>query len=161
MQIYPIIIRYHKAPPRAIPPSRLQLSGLLQLIDEERFPLQQTINCALIQSCRKSHFPHLLLPGSCAITALHRETHSNLPLRLSDSPASGACTCCRRSAADTEPFRNAPFSVRKIRLISRLFHVTESISAAGILPDGFYTAVYAAEPGFSCAAPQLPADRSH
>ena len=61
---------------------RLRLSGhlnMLQLIDEEILFIRQAINCALLQSYRKPHFPHLLLPGSCAITALHRERHSNLP----------------------------------------------------------------------------------
>ena len=72
---------------------RLRLSGhlnMLQLIDEEILFIRQAINCALIQSCRKPRFPHLLFPGSCAITATSGEafespTHDCITFYLAKS----------------------------------------------------------------------------
>ena len=107
---------------------RLRLSGhlnMLQLIDEEILFIRQAINCALIQSCRKPRFPHLLFPGSCAITATSGEA----------------------------------FEFSHSRLYYFLFG--KIYIHAQILFQLFFPTVYAVEPYFSCAAPQLPADRSH
>ena len=72
---------------------RLRLSGhlnMLQLIDEEILFIRQAINCALLQSYRKPRFPHLLFPGSCAITATSGEafespTHDCITFYLAKS----------------------------------------------------------------------------
>lgn len=54
---------------------------MLQLIDEEILFIRQAVNCALIQSCRKPRFSHLLFPGNCAITATSGEAFES-PIRF-------------------------------------------------------------------------------
>ena len=95
---------------------RLRLSGhlnMLQLIDEEILFIRQAINCALIQSCRKPRFPHLLFPGSCAITATSGEAF--------ESPTHDCITfCLAKSIYTPKSFSNC-FSPQYMRF-NHIFH---------------------------------------
>ena len=95
---------------------RLRLSGhlnMLQLIDEEILFIRQAINCALIQSCRKPRFPHLLLPGSCAITATSGEAF--------ESPTHDCITFCLAKSIYTPKSFSKCFSPQYMRL-NHIFH---------------------------------------
>ena len=95
---------------------RLRLSGhlnMLQLIDEEILFIRQAINCALLQSYRKPRFPHLLFPGSCAITATSGEAF--------ESPTHDGMTfCLAKSIYTPKSFSNC-FSPQYMRL-NHIFH---------------------------------------
>ena len=95
---------------------RLRLSGhlnMLQLIDEEILFIRQAINCALLQSYRKPRFPHLLFPGSCAITATSGEAF--------ESPTHDCITfCLAKSIYTPKSFSNC-FSPQYMRF-NHIFH---------------------------------------